>query len=783
LKRISQVTGGDHKTLVREQEDGEVDVGEYETDGSSRDTSSPKCDSRSDESSTCLSPVPHEGMRRVAPECRLETVISSPIESTCGPTTDSPTAEDIAVSTNSFVQKSKQIHLRPIYISEVQRSQLPPHILLYHQKTEYNRLESFSAGESILVNKSIPLAMSSNSNEISPPPHNAGEHLTLSRFSEDGVSEKGGILVATGGYFVTDQGPRTSTLLSTTANEENARNSPMEATHLDENGYYRNRDEEKQNTFYCTPKEYIPRTTALLAIDDMKDSLHGYATPNATDDNSANTHGAHYPHEIRRGIKAYGMKPTVIQRDTPRDVSTATMFSETESSVLKESAHSNGITKRQDGEAAFMVKYPDIGDKHFLCGKSTSFVLRSAVRKRTQIRSKRNFEETVSSKQNCAPNEYSAIIDEEQCTEDRDEPPHKSSHLEYHTRSDNEQPFMDGCVLPHARSPANDTMIVDADVFQYRNDCSGKCLPTVNPIQIGDHQSVEDPGNFFQNTPLTGTCIQKEDKISSVDCNGRVRPNIPAESAREISDREFMQNGFVRTAQSSPPRNGTQTDDQQFIQSPRSRCPLNGLRQTNPQQRLEDQNTRFQRSTVLVQSGDWRPGGGEAAVQQIGAASEADLSAEAQEPCIFSAEDTALRSRVLVLLWVLLGERRLREVGYPEEPVHRILWRAVDVCCSVAGVKSAAAVPLNADHDCGLDMLCFRDHTHRFLEVCAPTREHWKQFGWASLTVDAVVRKIYDEGKRCYFTVTIRQGNGTWYCSTSRKDDNSIPGKVIGFFN
>jgi hypothetical protein len=44
-------------------------------------------------------------------------------------------------------------------------------------------------------------------------------------------------------------------------------------------------------------------------------------------------------------------------------------------------------------------------------------------------------------------------------------------------------------------------------------------------------------------------------------------------------------------------------------------------------------------------------------------------------------------------------------------------------------------------------MLCFRDQTHRFLEVCAPTREHWKQFGWAGLTVDAVVRKIYDEGK------------------------------------
>jgi hypothetical protein len=679
----------------------------------------------------------------------------------------SPTAEGIAVSTNSFLQKSKQIHVRPIYISEVPRSQLPPHILLYHQKTEYSRPTSFSTGESNLVNKSIPLAMSFNGNErerwsMLPQPHNveermSGQHVTLPRFSEDDtVSKKGGSLVATGGYFVTEQGPRTSTTSSTTDNEENARNSPMEASNLNEKGYCRNGDEEKQNTFNCTPKEYIPRTTVLLAIDDVRDSLHGYATPSATDDNSANSNGAHYPREVRRSIKEYDMKPTVIQGDTPRDVKTAAVFSETESSVLKESAHSRGITGRQDGEAAFMIKYSDTGDKHFLCGKRTSSVLRSAVRNRTQIHSKQSFEGTVSSKQNCAPNEYSALIDEGQCTEDTDEPPHKSSYFEYHTKSDDEQLFMDGCVLPHARSPAKNNKIVSADIFEYRNECPGKCSPTVNPIQIGDHQSVEDPGDFFQTTPFMGTYIQNEDKISFTDYNGRVKPNIPSETAREIVDREFMHNGVVRTGQSSSQRNGTQTDDQQFIQSPgaspRSGCPLNGLRQTDPQQRLEDQNIHFQRSTVLVQSGDWRPCGGEASVQQMSAAGETKLGAEAQEPCLFSAEDTALRSRVLVLLWVLLGERRLREVGYPAEPVHRILWRAVDVCCSVAGVKSAAAVPLNADHDCGIDMLCFRDHTHRFLEVCAPTREHWKQFGWASLTVDAVVRKIYDEGKR-YFTV------------------------------
>nr|CAD7597600.1 unnamed protein product [Timema genevievae] len=113
----------------------------------------------------------------------------------------------------------------------------------------------------------------------------------------------------------------------------------------------------------------------------------------------------------------------------------------------------------------------------------------------------------------------------------------------------------------------------------------------------------------------------------------------------------------------------------------------------------------------------------------------------------FSLEDEVMRNKVLVLLWVLLGERRLMEVGFPQDPVHRILWLTVDVCCSVAGVKSAAAVPLTPDHDCGDDMLCFKDHTHRFLEVCAPTRDLWKQFGWASLTVDAVIDKIYKQGE------------------------------------
>jgi hypothetical protein len=741
LDKISQDTEKDHEHGGREHEDeGEVDAGDYV---SSHDTNSPKCDFRSDESSTCMSPV-HESMRRVTPECRSRTVISSYIKTTCGSIRDFPTAEHLAEDINSFAENRKQIHARPIYISELPMSQPPPNIH-HHPKTEHNRPESFSEDESILVNKSIPLLVNLKNDDRerrlrSPPPRNiaeyfSGEHVTLSRLSEDDIiTKKGGNTVTTSVCFITEQGPRTSTLSPTTANEENARNLPKE-TSSDE------------------------RTTVLSAIDDVRDSLQDHATLNTTNDNSSSRNEVDYPHQVCRGLKAYGMTPTVIARD----VSTAVTFSETESSDLQERTHSKGTRGRQDDEDIFILKYQKIGDKHPLCEQSKSSVLRSAVRNHIRIRSKQNFEETISSKQKCAPYEYNTHIDEEQPTEDRGESPHMSSHLEYHTKIEDKQLLLDRRVLPHASSPIQNNPIVNEDIFEYRrNDYPGKCSPTVNPIQVGDKHSLEDTADFLQSTSPMGTYIQNEDKRSSKECNRHLRRSIPSEIVTEIGARGFIGKEVVRTEQSSPLRNRTQTADQQFTRSPaaspHSSCPLKEPRQSEAQQGLQDQNISFQRSTVLVQLRDWRSGGEEAVVQQMGAESETKLGTDAPGPCLFSAEDTALRNRVLILLWVLLGERRLREVGYPVEPVHRILWRAVDVCCSVAGVKSAAAVPLNADHDCGLDMLCFRDHTHRFLEVCAPTREHWKQFGWASLTVDAVVRKIYDEGKCWSFTVIICRG-------------------------
>ncbi|PNF26838.1 hypothetical protein B7P43_G17387 [Cryptotermes secundus] len=732
LDKISQGAEKDQEHGGREHEDeGEIGSGDYV---SSRDTNSPKCDFRSDESSTCMSPV-HESMRRATPQYRSRTVKSSYIKTTCGSIRDFPTAEHVTENRNSFAQNSKQIHARPVYISELPRSQPPPNI--HHRKTEYNRPESFSENESILINKPTPLLVSLKDDDKerwlrSSSPHNiaehfSGEHVTLPT-EDDIITKKGGNMAATSICFITEQGRRTSTLSPNTANEENARNSPMEATS----------DE---------------RTTALSAIIDVRDSVQDGATPNTTVDNNSSSNEADYPHELRRRLKAYGMKPAVIARDTPRGVSTAVAVSATESSDLQERTRSKGARGRQDDEGIFILKYPEIGDKHPLCEQSTSSMLRSAARNHTRIRSKQTFEETISSKEQYAPNEYSTHIDEEQPIEDKGESPHKSYQLEYHTKIGDKQNLLGRRVLPHASSPLQNNPIVDEDIFEYRRrDYPGKCSRTVNPTQIGDQHSLEDRADFLQNPCPVVTHIQNEDKRSSEDCNTYLRPNIPSEIITEIGDRELIKNEVVRTEPSSPTKNRTQTADQQFTQSPadslHSSCPLKEPRQKDAQQRHEGQNISFQRSTVLVQLRDWTPGGEEVFVQQMGAASETKLGADAPGHCLFSAEDTALRSRVLVLLWVLLGERRLREVGYPAEPVHRILWRAVDVCCSVAGVKSAAAVPLNADHDCGLDMLCFRDHTHRFLEVCAPTREHWKQFGWVSLTVDAVVRKIYDEGGR-----------------------------------
>lgn len=50
------------------------------------------------------------------------------------------------------------------------------------------------------------------------------------------------------------------------------------------------------------------------------------------------------------------------------------------------------------------------------------------------------------------------------------------------------------------------------------------------------------------------------------------------------------------------------------------------------------------------------------------------------------------------------------------------------------------------DHDCRGNIVCFMDHVSRLLEICAPTRDLWKKFGWTRLSVSDILKKIYYEG-------------------------------------
>jgi hypothetical protein len=73
-----------------------------------------------------------------------------------------------------------------------------------------------------------------------------------------------------------------------------------------------------------------------------------------------------------------------------------------------------------------------------------------------------------------------------------------------------------------------------------------------------------------------------------------------------------------------------------------------------------------------------------------------------------------------------------------------LVWRALLVSCSVEGAKSASPVPLAENHVC--DMPCLKDHVSRLLEICAPTRDYWRMFGWSGLSVESVLQKIINEG-------------------------------------
>ncbi|KDR14118.1 uncharacterized protein LOC110834832 [Zootermopsis nevadensis] len=614
---------------------------------------------------------------------RLRTVVSTPITITSGSARDFPMTEGAAQNRHSVVQGSIEIGRRPIYMPEI--AGLQP---LAPTKTD-------SKSGTGLPEDGSQLSMETDNGEecrlpssASPPKigeHFPSEYVTAARLAEDDIFIKAeGRPLRARTYSITEHELTTPTTSPTRSSEDNNVDCSF-----GERKFCRKEDDETLNTFTHVAEE--------SPVFNVRGAVRECPTAETAGDE------VNYSQTILSDAYDPGMTPTVMKRNFPRHTSPPANAREADVSVLVGTNLSKPLSERHGDKESSAMKRPENADKQSLREQQSSLVLRSTQINRTQICGKQSFEEKLISNQD----ERKTQVDSDQSSEDRGESPHKRSHLDddddYKWRS------VDRCDLPHEGSPVKTrNPITDENVIENGREYIPRNSLVVTPTQGADEHHLEDKGGFLRSTPS--------------------EPRV--------------QSAVVGTERNSSLENETAINNQQREEG-RGLSARNNQRES--QRILHDQSTPRQRSSVLVRSRELRPGGGETVIQQVGTASGPELSTGVQGPPPFSAEDSALRSRVLILLWILLGERRLCEVGYPVEPVHRVLWRVVDVCCSVAGVKSAAAVPLNADHDCGSDMLCFRDHTHRFLEVCAPTREHWKQFGWASLTVDAVVRKIYDE--------------------------------------
>jgi hypothetical protein len=713
-----------------EEDEGDVDVGGFEIN-----TSPP---STSDEGSVCMSPV-DASTKLVTPVGRLKTVISAPVKTNRDSMGDFSTTEGVVQNTRSVAQESKQIHTRPIYISEGRRSQTPPHTIWPCVKTDCNRSTSLAENESLFREREIPLLMrthnetdcwlSSATSHVKIRKHLPTGYVTAARLAEDGISiETGGSSVRKGACFITEHEFRTPATSPTRSSEDNTTDSFRADSTFNEGSPYKEEDDVEQNTFSCITEKTVLRTEVQSPSVSVKDVTQEWPTVKTAGDNSVSGNEADCTQTPRRDRNELGMKPTVTDRNSPRDTSTPVNVHEVDTSILLESTPSKVTCGMQNYQESSVIKCPETGDKHSLCRRQSSPVLCPIIRNRNKISGKQIFEEASTSTRMSYSDEHKTQMVGDPSLEDMGESPHESSHLENHIKIEGKHSLVDELVEPYEGSPVETH-------FPRKRSLVAK------PIKVGDQRRFED-GGFPQHTSSMGSHMQIREKQGPKNINSDVGRSSLSETYIQSSETHCLKNQIVGKERISPFENETHITDQQSLQV-RGTSPVNKLTQSDAQQHSDDHIISLQRGTVLVQSRDLRPGGGETFVQQVDTTSGTGV----QGCPLFSVEDTALRCRVLVLLWVLLGERRLREVGYPVQPVHRILWRAVDVCCSVAGVKSAAAVPLNADHDCGLDMLCFRDHTHRFLEVCAPTRDHWKQFGWASLTVDAVVRKIYDEGE------------------------------------
>jgi len=734
---------------------GETGIVHYKTDVSSHSASSPECSFRNDEGSTSLSPV-DSSTRHMTSECVLKTVISAPIKTTSHQMWDAPSTEIVAKYTNVFAKNREQCRSGVVCNSNIgiPRSHSPPNRVI----AGYNKSSSLFEDETLLKNTGIPPTVGLGNKEVKcwlqptiiPSPSNekhlSGKQVTGSRLVKDDIFFKtDGSLVKRDSCNVTEYGLRTHTSSPSSCSEENTSNSCTNASSFNDKSSYRK--EPEQNMCNYNPKKTILRKANSLPVFKTQDSVvntpHGITFSSIGVDNSQT---------VRLETKEHVTRTNDFERNSPTDTIPSTEFHDTRTSVLALTTQSKFISGKHADHETFIMKCPETEDKHSDCETSSSPTLYSAIRYHKQTRINSPFHETLGSDQQSTSGEHKTDSNEE-----RGKSPHKSFHLENDIIIEDEQRLVVRRVLSNKFAHNEND---DEDVFEKRIDHPQHSLSVVNRIRIGEYQRL-DHGDLPQNISPVGSSNRMGDKPGSDDHNRYLRRSSSMETIVEAGDTDLVENIPTYIKKYSP-RNQKPIIEEQ--RPPKQDSPnhhssnLNHSPQTDSQHLCNNQDISFHQSTVFVPSGDLRHSGGETATLEVDSIRETKLGTELQGPSLFSSEDVALRSRVLVLLWVLLGENRLREVGFPKEPVHRILWRVVDVCCSVAGVKSAAAVPLNSDHDCGVDMLCFRDHTHRFLEVCAPTREHWKQFGWAGLTVDAVVRKIYDEGKSLSFSIKSMTG-------------------------
>jgi hypothetical protein len=683
-----------------EEDEDEIDVGGYENNSSPH--------SSSDGGSVCMSPVDSNVVELEPPMDRLKTVMSAAARKRAAP------------NVASVAEGSKRIHTAPICSPDRVGSK-PSATATFPMKTDCNRGTSFPEDASLLKKKDVPLLMPTDYGSecwLSPlgvTKHVPSEYLTAARLAEDDVFIK----TEGGACCVTDRDVTTPSTSPTGSSEDKKVHCFGAESYVNEKRFYIRKDEVGPNMFGDINEGKMVRKTAQSPVLSVKDDIRKCHTVVTAGDSNFTCNEVGCCQTARIGTREHGSKPTATDTSLPRNGSTPVNVHAADSSVLVENSHSIELCERRGKQESFIIKCPQNGDKHSLCDQQSSPVPRSTVTNYTQIFCKQSFEERSSSTQEGYRDESKTQPDSNRPAEDRGESPRNS--LEDDVTDTGKQPlFVTRHFLRDGFPGATDKPVADGTVFVHGSDYARRQSLVVKLNQAGDQQRLEDKGGLLQST----SCIETHSQIDEKQC---------------------LENE-VGTERNFTPEKGTQVTDLQRHQG-HGESPVNGVTQRT----LDDQSVCIERRSVLVLPRALAPEEGQTVIHHVGTARGRGV--QEQQP--FSPEDTALRCRVLALLWVLLGERRLREVGFPREPVHRILWRVVDVCCSVAGVKSAAAVPLQADHDCGLDMLCFRDHTHRFLEVCAPTREHWKQFGWASLTVDAVVRKIYDEGELQSFSMTV----------------------------